>query len=371
MNRLNRSCVRLIAILLASFVVMNLSSCLPIQTGTADEALTARARMQIGQALLTKAESEISNLLAGFRDVEPAALLISEPPTLPLPLVFPTDLNPLYGVYTETGPGVFDFVAGVEQTVLVQYVNGIDVSFANFTFTGTQGQLDNYSLTITSNNRVATPVNEVVVAKLDDWRPDLGEQVTLPITPSVASLKGTLRFVDSSATAVNYQLIRQKALGAGQTLAQVSLAEFNDFRILDVGTRQFWHRSKATVFVPSDVPGAWAMWSVYSIYDDNNVLYSTMPLMQGSVVNGVANYVVGLPRLNLVTYNNLLVGTVSDKRIGSVVGGPYSCDVNAPAGMGVGTPIVVNWVDGAVTNVLPGDLNCPELIFVEPPAPPA
>lgn len=310
-----------------------------------------------GQATHKLITDRISEILVSFKVVPPLALIINEPYRVPTSDmdVYEGDLAPALGFYQENTnvPGDFSNFVSSPGAVTVVFNNGVNVIMSNFTY-DINTKLTSYSLEVTS--ATTTPAADKVTMSIKEERLN-----ALGFLPGVESgglrMTGDVTF-DYNGVQTTFKINR--GIGA-YTDPRLTVSHGRGLRyyVVNRSNNDYFRLDGVTTYIPSDVPSMWVGWIGADTFSDKNINYEVNLVLQNGAASGsLANYVIGSGG---VTY--------SRQRYGSLSGGPYTCDLNAPTQAGSGTPITMTYIDGFSEGILPGPkFTCNEAAISDPTA---
>lgn len=346
-------------ILLSAPLYTNLSGCVTgsdTTPGSAQDAVAAKAIINRG---IAKAQ-EIPNLLASFRNIEPAQLIIADPSVFPPTPVTEPQLSPHYGAYTEIAPAQFEFTPIAQTqlpTISIYYLNGIDLIFSLSSYDDNQ-ILRSFSISLSANNRdIDTPPEQEVSGIITDTREDLPDTLSTfnDFTHNLASV--SFAYIDATGKYAHYTYRRTVTHDANPfdikhsiTLStNTTLAETTDITNTRVST------TTSKTYVETMLSGIWAASTLLRNYSDNEVEYETKLLLAKDGVrpigeNGSVAYYIDPKSAGVIYQEN--------KKVATLKGGPSNCDLltKLPS---TTAPIVLAWSDLGIWGIMPGDsLGC-------------
>lgn len=347
---------------LALTTIIAVSGCLqaPPPLGTAEQADAARVQFNEGLANIDTLSKEFSDVINRYTQVPVVNKIISEPPkqiTLDIPKA---DIQDFFGVYQETSPGQFSLTPG-GHSIAVQYINGVDLILDRITYY-IDTRLKSYILTVTSDNRgIDTPTAEEINIDIKEFRPDFSKFVPTLLNTGTSTI-GNYSFSRDGVNATQMRITRNQGTleAVGVTMSAVKQLRFDD----NTTAENVFHESLETiVYLKSDLPGVWWGFSATQSYSDP--LMSLNIVMradkQSLSVDGLASFVAE-PSLSRIVYEG--------KRVATLSGGPYTCDMQIAFDVGTGTSIDLNWIDtnSTVDTIFPSlKFPCNRTVLSLPP----
>lgn len=355
-------------------LVVTTSACLrtpPDRTieGTAAQAILARNAMIEGSDFITALGLELAAVVNRFQPVHAATqAFIFEPPVLPVPSISETQVSDWYGTHSETSAGVFSSITSTTPGIHIELLNGIDIKFV---FNSDPldpsvdefGNIDNFRLEVTSNNRsLTTPLLDSVNISLDYNVLEVNQSATniLPAGMETEGYIGFTRNGPAGATEVIYDV--KRVLGSGDNIAGATVNSGEFIRLTDItrgaGGKE-WQSINRIAYVQPEALGAWIGNSASQIYLHDTVNYS------GEIIaNGMLDY-ISTKTVNYTAKGDVIYTSGSGPvRVGILSGGPYSCDLSNPAApIGSGTDIVIKWNDETIQTIMPNaNFTCAQVI---------
>lgn len=336
-----------------------LQSCTLAKQGTPAQALIARSSVFEGLTKMEHISADFAALLNRFTDSDAGQLFIVEPPTLPQQPILLTQAQPMFGIYVEVTPGVFDVVTGLRE-VSIQYLNGIDVSFHNLNFDATTEQLLSYQISVNSNMRGKT-TPAVLDTTLNLTITNFYPAQSSVLAPSSSTLAGEFIFMPTDGSSTDPKHFRINRFLGTATASGFDVTSGRQLYYRDMISNQFWSDTETVLYSSNSTPGTWIGRNIIKLYQDNEVLYSlTMNLLNG----------INVASTGTAWYLGVGQATFDNARVAVVNGGPYGCNITDPTAAGSGTPITLNWSDSKEDVLMPNDVNnCTRAIIIDTPAP--
>ena len=273
-----------------------------------------------------------------------------------------TQITAWFGVHSEAADASFTYSADTVARILIELNNGIDI---NFTFNtpemgasfDAQGQLDNYRLRISSNNRtIATPSAAELDVSLDINILETPIGFAAPVANGLASI-GTIEYTNAANTKKSYQI--DFALGLGDSIAQsTQVTQGQHLFVRDQlsqapGSEWLFIDTMEFELVDSD----WLVGQLRQTYQDAVLQY------EGLINGNLQSYVTSKE----VTYSPsgtfLFTIDTGTLEVASQTGGPYICNYANPLKpVGIGNLISLLWGDLTYVPLLPtNDISCADL----------
>lgn len=340
-------------------------NCVQQKRGSPADAFAARVNIEDGRAFLAQVKAETDALLARLSGVLIAKMLFLEPSAGGAASVGKIDVEAAYGVFTETAAGVYNFTAGIEPQIVVEYLNGVTMTMHSFTFVGTPEVVSSFKGDVLSDQRaVLTPAAEWVEIHAQAQRPELAENLNA-FAPASVTLAGTVSY-NRPLGKVLYDIKRAtgelnfSVIGTSQKISRIA-----EFTVVDLTNTTvnapFWSEVETLLYYPTTVGTlttlTWAAASLSISYRDYT----------GS--EGIIGASQNVP--NLIGPNVSFVGegtaSFQNRDVADVVGGPYSCSLGNPDNVGFGTEVVLAWFDDINQTVVPSvDFPCNRVVIRQP-----
>lgn len=322
------------------------------------DAQEARMALESGKSSMQLLANQFSNAMSTAEVIQPLKWLINEPPTQTIPQYYSNEITPHYGNYVENSAGSYDFGAA-SDIITIQKRNGIKIVASNFVYAGTR--LASFRLVITpDNNGVTTPTAERINLDVTQERlAFLGESLP-PLLSAGLRLTGKATFPNGSGGSASIDVRRSigsfedAGLFGGQSIHNGWLLHLTD---VTSGVSKTWIERRIVRHIASDQLGVWVGDIAWDNFVGNGVRYNVAILLQSKNVSSTG----------LSVYNPFGAVYYKQRRVASLIGGPYNCDVNKPRTIGSGTTIQLSWLDGTLQNIFPNAENtCEKTIITIP-----
>lgn len=333
--------------------------------GTDADAIAARTAIHTGQLIIENLSSELSVIIQRFQDVHPATqALIMEPPIVPAPVFSEASIIDWYGTHTQQTDGSFITESSSNPGISILLLNGIDIEFIFDTLEmgasiDTMGNLDNFRLRITSNNRdITTPEVDKVSIQLDYnvLEVNASAEGILPPGLDTDGYIGYTRMGSTGLENIVYDIKRILGAGANTAGATVNVSQFIRFRDISPNSdAKEYQVVEQVTYEYSALNGWWMGTTAAKGYRESGIVDS-IGLIRPIVTNNEGTRVI-----DYVASGDIIWETpIGRARVGKWSGGPYTCDLSNPvAPVGSGVNIVIEWNDNTSEIVMPTPkFNC-------------
>lgn len=349
---------------LGVLVALMTSACVPYPDtrATAAQAMSARSSLAQGLATLNQFESDLTSLYARFAQLPVVKQLLISAATPRTNPIYRSQLKTKLGTYTENTAGDFDFAPGGES-IQVLYRNGIDLSVHTLEYMGLLAKLNSYQIEIQANQRaLSTPAALQVDLSLAVKRFDAQALAVYPLVTSNRDIKGALRFVNGAGARVDFGVQANRYVVQRNNPERVSkLVEDARIRLTDLNDTspkpRFWQLDERAV-----------IGTVTKNYKDQATLLNVTlyAFQQHRQTDGSVPFHFDLDYDGSGVSNNAFsasdFASYEGKLAAKIIGGPYACSPNDAANVGSGAAMQLEWVDGNVQGLFPGQLfSCSRL----------
>ena len=342
--------------------------------GSVAESAAAQKFGTEGRALIAAVQTEIRdriNMIAGGVNIPPVvkALLLPTSGGGQI-LVTNSEIDPVYGVYTETSPDIFDFLAQpTTKQIRIEFLNGVDARLTNFVFSTEQvPHVDIFQLIAESDKRlIDTPIVDTMNLQVTFNRRDVD---------SISGLTGVFgglnhSFLELHGEAQYYRLAESKLktfridtrgtqlkpTNTG-TIVRATIEEVKDVTN-GVQGAPFYNYSESYTYRESEFHlNTYIATNMSFSYNDHRSVSGQMTITEDEFTR---------TNPDVVGYNGTGTARYMCNWVAQSRGGSYKCDPTNPASVGTGIPIVFDWMHGDQQALMPNTdtFTCAGAIIVD------